>query len=227
MGLGLDSNRKKSEQDSDNIAELEFDDMDDVKAKGNKVNPQFIIIGAIVVVVVAAAFILLRKVSTNPEQPGQSTGTESAQRQHQSEKAQQGVGDSTEESETEAETRFSPGIVDYEDGEMKTPERLDSAADFLRNLNGVDIPVSYNVKSMDYVCDYANYEKRRASMDDGMELYWLEITYNGLHYRCTVPFWRYKAMNDEGICIVKIEVLSLEGGEKVISYMAVTDSIED
>ena len=61
MGLGLDSNRKKSEQDSDNIAELEFDDMDDVKAKGNKVNPQFIIIGAIVVVVVAAAFILLRK----------------------------------------------------------------------------------------------------------------------------------------------------------------------
>lgn len=222
MSLGIDSERHTGGQDSDgNIDDVQYDDV----GSGKKpVNLKIILVAGIVVVVIVLAVMLLRGVQGFDEEA--ETGYTETEMQSMDSPVTQ-MSEPETDTEPEPETRFKVGVPDYKDGEMRTPDRLDPSTDFLKDLNGVEIPVSYNVKSTDYVCDYVNYEKRRASMDDGMELYWLELTYNGLHYRCTVPFWRYKAMNNEGICIVKMEVLTLEGGEKVISYMAVTDSIDD
>ena len=58
-------------------------------------------------------------------------------------------------------------------------------------------------------------------MSDGMELYWLEVTYHDKPYRVQVPFYVFKDLDDKGICVVNMEVLTLDGGEKVISYMQV------
>lgn len=123
------------------------------------------------------------------------------------------------------EDLINPGNTNYVENENnQTTAKVYSSSDFIKDLNGVDIPAIYKVKEYNYVEDFVNYEKRRATMDDGMDLYWLEVVYQGKHYRCTVPFWRFKALRTEGICMVKIEVLTLEGGEKVISYMNVIDN---
>lgn len=124
------------------------------------------------------------------------------------------------------ENLIVPGSTNYsENDNNQTTKEVYSSTDFIKDLNGVDIPAVYKVKDYNYVDDYVNYEKRRANMDSGMDLYWLDVRYNGRKYRCTVPFWRYKAMKQEGICKVRLEVLTLEGGEKVISYMNVIDDI--
>lgn len=211
MKLGIDQNTKKP---GDDISEDELDlvedaeDQDDDEPAGKSKLP--LIIGAVAVVtigIIAAGIMLSNRSSsqteTEPQEFYQQTETE----------------------ETEHETTPMPGNANNDN--MQNSDHLDQSTDFLRDLSGVSIPIDYNVKSIDYVRDYVNYTRRRASMDEGMELYWIDIDYNGKKYRCTIPFWRYKSMSDTGICVVQMEVLSLEGGEKVISNMIVVDSIEE
>lgn len=211
MKLGIDQNTKNEESDigEDELDLLEeSDDEQDDEPSGKSKLP--LIIGAIAVVaigLVAAGLVL-----SNSSQQAQET-------------EQQSYYPETEIAETEQETTPMPGIGDNDN--MQNSDHLDQSTDFLRDLSGVAIPVDYNVKSIDYARDYVNYTRRRASIDEGMELYWIDIDYNGKKYRCTIPFWRYKSMSDTGICVVQMEVLSLEGGEKVISNMIVVDSIEE
>ena len=106
-------------------------------------------------------------------------------------------------------------------GNNTTTAIVYSESDFIKDLNGVDVPAVYNVKSRDYVKDFVNYEAKRAIIDEGMELYWLEVTYSGKKYRVQVPFYVFKDLDKTGICIVELEVLTLEGGEKIVSYMQV------
>ena len=96
-----------------------------------------------------------------------------------------------------------------------------SSTDTLKDLNGVDIPAVFTVKDIATVTEYVNYEKRRAVMDEGLELYWVEIVYSNKKYRTTIPFNVFRQLNNDGICKVEMEVLTLEGGEKVVSYMEV------
>ena len=85
----------------------------------------------------------------------------------------------------------------------------------------MDILANYKVASRDYVVDYVSYVAKRGIIDDGMEIYWLECTYHDKKYRCQVPFYYFKDFQETGICKVKMEVLNIEGGGKVISYMQV------
>lgn len=211
MKLGIDQNTKKP---GDDISEDELDlvedaeDQDDDEPAGK--SKLTLIIGAVAVVtigIIAAGIMFSNRSSSQTE-------TEPQEYYQQAETA-----------ETEHETTPMPGNANNDN--MQNSDHLDQSTDFLRDLSGVSIPIDYNVKSIDYVRDYVNYTRRRASMDEGMELYWIDIDYNGKKYRCTIPFWRYKSMSDTGICVVQMEVLSLEGGEKVISNMIVVDSIEE
>lgn len=124
---------------------------------------------------------------------------------------------------TESTDVIKPGIVEYTQEGGTTSPKVFSEDDFIKDLNGVDVKAVYSPKSYNYVFDYVNYEKRRAIMDDGMELYWLDITYHNKKYRCTTPFYIYKSLSDEGICKVKIELLTVEGGGKIISHMRVAE----
>lgn len=102
-----------------------------------------------------------------------------------------------------------------------------SASDYVKDLNGSDIPAVYEVASRTYVRDFVNYEAKRAILADGMEMYWLEIVYKNKPYRCQVPFYIFKDLETTGICVVEIELLTLEGGEQVISFMQVVSDYGD
>lgn len=128
---------------------------------------------------------------------------------------------------SDSEDIINPGISEFNTEGGTTTATVYNADDFIKDLNGVDISAVYNVKSYNYLFDYVNYEKRRAIMDDGMELYWLDITYHNKKYRCTVPFYVFKSLDTSGITRVKLELLTLDGGEKVISYMRVAEEGEE
>lgn len=128
---------------------------------------------------------------------------------------------------TDSEDVIKPGVAEYTQEGGTTTATVYSPDDFIKDLNGVDVNAIYNPQSYSYVYDYVNYEKRRAIMDDGMELYWLDITYHGKKYRCTTPFYIFKSLSNEGICRVKLELLTVEGGGKIISYMRVAEPDEE
>lgn len=128
---------------------------------------------------------------------------------------------------SDREDIINPGVNEFDTEGGTTTAKVYSANDFIKDLNGVDISAVYNVKSFSYLTDYVNYEKRRAIMDDGMELYWLDITYHNKKYRCTVPFYIFKSLDSSGITRVKLELLTLDNGEKVISYMRVAEEGEE
>ena len=129
---------------------------------------------------------------------------------------------------TDDEDAIDVGLPDFKDSDVSTTTAtVYSDSDYIKDLNGVDIPAVYNVKSRDYIKDFANYEAKRAIIDDGMEMYWLEITYNKKKCRCQVPYYVFKDLDKTGICVVEIEVLTLEGGEKIISYMQVVTDYSD
>lgn len=120
---------------------------------------------------------------------------------------------------------IDPGEADYStSSKSKTTSKVFDTDDTLKDINGVDISATYNVTSRDYVYDYVSYVAKRGIIDDGMEIYWLEATYAGKKYRIQVPFYYFKDLNEEGVCRVQMEVLNIEGGGKVISYMQVVDN---
>ena len=60
-----------------------------------------------------------------------------------------------------------------------------------------------------------------------MELYWIDVVYKKKKYRVQVPFYYFKDFDDTGICRVEIEVLTLENGGQIISYMQVIPEDDD
>lgn len=106
-----------------------------------------------------------------------------------------------------------------QDATSSTSAVVYSASDYIKDLNGLDVPAIYNVKSISYVHDYANYERKRAIIDRGMEMYWMDLNYKGLKYRAQITYKEYLQLGEDvGIVELNMEVLNLEGGEKIISF---------
>lgn len=119
-------------------------------------------------------------------------------------------------------TAINVGLPEFNTKENgSTTAIVYSSSDYIKDLNGADIPAVYNVAQRTYERDFVNYEKKRAIIDMGMEMYWLEILYKDKAYRCQVPYYIFKDLETTGICVVEIEVLTLDGGEQVISFMQV------
>lgn len=120
---------------------------------------------------------------------------------------------------------FELGVPSYsiQQNELNAGEVNADPDDFVKDLNGKYVETNYEVESFEYVYDYVNYETFRAVMDDGLELYWLDVIYNKRNYRIQIPYYRYVALKGEGICRVEIEVLTLTNGSQIISYMQVVD----
>lgn len=93
----------------------------------------------------------------------------------------------------------------------------------VKDLQGISVIPNYTVSKIETVVDMVNYKKHRAITDDGMELLWLDANYKGKSYRITVPFKIFKELDPEGITVVDMEVLHLENGNQIISYMNVRE----
>ncbi len=124
----------------------------------------------------------------------------------------------------EAGTSFVQGDNNYADSENNQPAgTFSSPAEYVKGLEGEEVPVNYSVQSRQYVTAHVSYVAKRAVIDDGMEMYWIDVTYRKKKYRLQVPFYYFKDFEEEGICRVEIEVLDLENGSQIISYMHVID----
>lgn len=125
-------------------------------------------------------------------------------------------------SPTPESNQFTEGDPNYEDStKNKTTNKIVSADDFVKDLEGDDVSAVYQVEHREYVDAHVSYTAHRAIVDDGMELYWIDVEYKGKKYKVQVPFYYFKDFGDTGICKVNMEVLYLENGGQVISYMQV------
>lgn len=138
------------------------------------------------------------------------------------------AGDGFDEGSGNPKNKYIEGDTDYgKSDKNKTTAKVYSESDFIKDLNGKDVSAVYSVKSRDYVKAHVSYTAKRAIMDEGMELYWIDVVYKKKKYRVQVPFYYFKDFDDTGICRVEIEVLTLENGGQIISYMQVIPEDDD
>lgn len=116
----------------------------------------------------------------------------------------------------------STGIPNlYGDGKEENTSALTSEDLILKDLNGNTISPNYVIKEQKTVTDYINYVKYRATTGNGMEFYWLEAVYKKQPCKVQVPYSIYSKLDSEGITVVDAEILVLEDGSEIVSYMSV------
>lgn len=125
-------------------------------------------------------------------------------------------------------SEVSAGIPSlYGNGSGTNNSNLTNSSEILKDLNGNTIDPNYSVTANNTVTDFINYKKYRATTGDGLEFYWLEATYKGGSYKVQVPYSIYSKLDEEGITVVDAEVLTLENGSEVVTYMSVRKDAKD
>lgn len=156
------------------------------------------------------------------------SNVEVSETENSTEQSEKGNGVYDEEGNVTDEEAIDPGIPDFSTSEKShTTKKVYDADDYLKDLNGVDVAAVYNVVERNYIQDYVSYTAKRAVIDEGMELYWLEAKYDDKKYRIQVPFYYFKDLKSKGICKVEMEILTTEDGGKIISYMQVIEDDSD
>lgn len=215
----------------------DFDDDDfNIEKKGKSKKPLYIAIAVIAVIAIGLAYTYATNNTPEISDDGQLSATEDPSTD--SANAGDMEGDdpyiydengkpiySAENNSVVDNESIDPGEADYANStKSETVSKTFNPDDMIKDINGVDISATYNVTSRDYVYDYVSYVAKRGIIDDGMEVYWLDATYAGKKYRIQVPFYYFKDLNAQGVCRVQMEVLNIEGGGKVISYMQVVEN---
>lgn len=223
----LDFKSKKAESTNDS-AETDFDDDDDFETPEQKKDKTIIYV-AVAAILVIVVFVAISYYNKNNTPELEDAAPEEVEDQVSADDEEEYIYDedgnpiySAETNELVDDHAIDPGAPDYENSSKShTTAQVFDTDDYLKDINGVSISATYNVVSRDYVYDYVSYTAKRGIIDDGMEIYWLEAEYEGKQYRIQVPFYYFKDFSEQGVCRVQIEVLNIEGGGKVISYMQV------
>ena len=136
--------------------------------------------------------------------------------------------ESGEPSVTMEDGEIKPGLSDFEGGDHNTNTgEVTDTGDFLKDINGSQIPKHYEVKKITYETDFVSYVKKRGVTGDGVELLWLDAEYKGNPYVIQVPFKVWKELDETGITVVDMEVLTIDKDLKVISNMQVKDNYKE
>lgn len=224
MAIGINNNKLDDIRDDD-------EEKDDVREHdpslfdGKKIA---VIIGAIVVVMVLLLVVVPKL--TNSEGSGQPTATVAP-----SATVGDGTGTTGDGTDATSDTGDGENTNVYTEGDTnyaksdknETTAKVYKPDEYIKDLTGKDISAVYTVKSRDYIKAHVSYKAKRAIIDDGMEMYWIDVVYKKKNYRVQVPFYYFKDFEDSGICRVEIEVLTLENGGQVISYMQVIPEEDD
>lgn len=233
MAIGM---RESEDTEKIYVSELEKDAKEDGSSAIDKANKNNLIMIAVTAVVVIAIVMMVKSLASHGNNEvvdvKDSINASTEQTSGEVVDISNNVNDENTVEDSSADlagTEMTVGLPDFDDADSNntTTAKVYSASDYIKDLNGSDIPAIYEAVSRTYIKDFANYEAKRAIIDDGMELYWLEITYKGKAYRCQVPFYIFKSMDEAGICVVEIELLTLEGGEQIISFMQVIQDYDE
>lgn len=201
-------------------------DVDELKSTKESTfnSKKMIVIGAVVlvVVVIIASIISGGSDESNTQQtPAKSIVTPNPSAEIDGDGTVSGTSDGSKTDLDKNSDSFVQGDPQYSADGDKTSAKVYSADDYIKDLQGADVPAIFSVNSMDYIKTHVSYVAKRAIIDDGMEMYWLDVTYKKKKYRMQVPYYYFKSLEDEGICRVEIEVLNLEGGGQIISDMQI------
>lgn len=221
-----------NDDELDDDVDLSFDDDDDDNSKPDKkdsssaLSSKYIIAGVVAVIAIILIVVLivkLKKPATTPETSSTTTETTEEPISTDNPEAQEVVDDELTEDQMDNSDLSAKDIsseFNTDTGE-ESDAPLTDVENFVKDLDGNDIPSSYHIADRSYTKDYVNYVKRRAVTDDGMELYWLDVVYHDHNYKIQVPFYVFESLDEKGICACTMEVLTLSNGSKVISYMEV------
>lgn len=223
--------RAKTKKENMDFDEDDEDDEVDLAetsrgSKSKKLDPRLLFVGAAAIGIVVVGCMLFMG-SDTAEEEGEPTldtaqqAVENAVEDVQPEVITDSEGNPVYDSEGNVIGKdainpgYSTSVNNESDGSV--PAQVFDADDFISDLNGVPISGSYNVESIDAVDDYVEYEIKRAIIDDGMEIYWAEIEYEGKKYRSQMSYTHASKFKQKGIAKAKLEVLNIVGGGKVIS----------
>lgn len=93
-----------------------------------------------------------------------------------------------------------------------------SSDNFVTSLVGVDIPENYEVKAITYVIEFIPYTKHRAVTGTGVELYWLEGTFQGQPCKFTIPYKYFKDLPESGAVPCNVEIVQTSNGDLVATW---------
>ena len=221
-------NTKSTEPDSDAGGED-----DEILASISKRDPKknnlmfgVLAVGGVLLIIIL--FLLFRGGGGNNngnivQQPTQQTQQPTVQ-QPTTQQPQQG-----DSSGSQSNTGGNMGAQDFTGNTtMTNSDVLTNPDKYVQDIYGLTTRVDYTVSSVKYVADFVSYTKHRGTWGGGLELYWLDVEYQGSKYVIQVPFVYYKELTAEGIVPVKMEVLTIEGageGETltVVSYMCLDE----
>lgn len=172
-----------------------------------------ILIGGFVVLFIAG-FMIINSISSKKQ----------AQLQAQLEEQQEQLA----QSQSSGSGDVSAGLPNlYGSGESQNTSAVTDSSAILKDLNGNTVSVNYNVSSIETVTDFVSYTKHRAITGDGVEFYWLEATYKKQPCKIQVSYSIYSKLDDEGITVVDAEVLTLDNGSEIVTYMTVRKDAKD
>lgn len=205
------------------------DDYDTSGNSGGFDAKKIAIVAVVLVIVIAVLFALKANLmkKSSPDTTNVPAATQSVDDETSSDTTSESddeIGDNAETQATEEPNKYLQGDHDYSDSENNSvPEKVFSAGDYVKDLESEDVPAVYNVEKREYIVAHVSYTAKRAIIDDGMEMFWIDVDYKGKKYRVQCPYYYFKDLDETGICKVNIEVLYLEGGGQIISYMQVVD----
>ena len=223
--------RKKPQHKNSQYTESPYEEDEDFTSQANNTKSKvpkkvILIIAVVALIALACGVFYLFNQANNTTSNKPATNSKLLTKQSEDEDNVDGDDDVPEEGTT-VENGFETGDSNseggkYEEGTLSktTPEHY-SSSDFLKDLNGYEIPAVYTVQNITYDVAHVNYQAKRATIDDGMEFYWLEIDYNGKKYRAQCSYNMFRNLESEGICKVAVEILTLDSGQQVVSYMKV------
>lgn len=182
------------------------------KTKSNDLNDKkmlYYVVGGVVAISLLGGVFMLSSNASSKKQLAEKEQQEMMEQQAELEK-------------NKNKSDVSAGIPSlYGQGKTDNSSSLTSSDQILKDLNGNTVPPNYSIREQKTVTDYINYTKYRATTGDGMEFYWLEAIYKKQPYKVQVPYSIYSRLDNEGITVVDAEILVLENGGEIVSYMSV------
>lgn len=97
-------------------------------------------------------------------------------------------------------------------GTKNTAELVDKSP--LQDFQSTDIPMFYDIDNIRYVEDYVTYTKYRTTTAPGVELYWLDGTYQGKRVIIPTSLGVFQNLTPSGVVPVDVEITTLVPSER-------------
>jgi len=94
------------------------------------------------------------------------------------------------------------------------------ADSFRRDFSQIDQPEHFVPPfQINTVTENISYTRHRAVLDAGIEVYWIEGTFQGRNVRAMIPFSLYLALAPQGVLTAEMEVVTDATGSVTVTYI--------